>query len=41
MLTNTMLPRISQEFLTRLIEGGKIERVKVGVEAGDFDYRFE
>jgi type VI secretion system protein VasG len=39
-LTNTMLPRISQEFLTRMMEGKKVERVRVVVEGGDFGYEF-
>ena len=29
-LTNTMLPDISREFLTRMMEGTPIERVQVG-----------
>jgi type VI secretion system protein VasG len=40
-LTNTVLPRISQEFLTRMIEGKKVERVRVIVEGGEFGYEFE
>ncbi len=40
-LTNTMLPRISQEFLQRMMEGQPIERVHVRVENGDFGYGFE
>ena len=40
-LTNTMLPRISQEFLTRMMEGKKVERVRVSVEGVDFGYLFE
>ncbi len=39
-LTNTMLPRISREFLTRMMEGKKVERVRVIVEGGDFGYEF-
>ena len=39
-LTNTMLPRISEEFLTCILEGRKVERVQVSVEAGDFKYAF-
>ncbi|EQD77885.1 clpB protein, partial [mine drainage metagenome] len=39
-LTNTMLPDISREFLTRMIEGNAIERVRVQVEKGDFGYVF-
>jgi type VI secretion system protein VasG len=37
-LTNTMLPDISKEFLTRMMEGKAVERVQVRVKAGDFDY---
>jgi len=39
-LTNTMLPDISREFLTRMMEGTAIERVKVGVAEGAFEYGF-
>lgn len=39
-LTNTMLPDISREFLTRMMEGKPIERVKVGVADGNFSYAF-
>ena len=40
-LTNTMLPDISREFLTRMMEGHPIERVAVNVDAGDFRYTFQ
>jgi len=40
-LTNTVLPAISQEFLTRTIEGRPASRVHVALENGDFAYRFE
>jgi len=40
-LTNTMLPRISEEFLKRMLDGQPIARVHVGVEANDFQYGFE
>jgi len=40
-LTNTVLPRISEEFLTRMMEGKPIERVHVSVTDGDFGYGFE
>ena len=40
-LTNTMLPRISEEFLKRMMEGKAIERVHVSVEEGEFGYGFE
>ncbi len=39
-LTNTMLPDISREFLTRMMEGKPIERVSVGVADGGFKYTF-
>jgi type VI secretion system protein VasG len=39
-LTNTMLPDISREFLTRMMEGQAIERVLVGVGHGAFTYEF-
>ncbi len=39
-LTNTMLPDISREFLTRMMEGQSIERVMVGVADGSFQYLF-
>jgi type VI secretion system protein VasG len=40
-LTNTMLPRISQELLTRMMEGKTIARVHINVKAGDFGYAFD
>ncbi|WP_326534398.1 type VI secretion system ATPase TssH [Pseudorhodoferax sp.] len=40
-LTNTMLPDISREFLNRLMEGKPIEKVEVGVAEGTFSYRFD
>jgi type VI secretion system protein VasG len=40
-LTNTMLPAISREFLTRTIDGRALARVSIGVDNGDFSYRFE
>lgn len=40
-LTNTMLPRISEEFLRRTLEGQVIERVHVGVADNDFQYSFD
>jgi type VI secretion system protein VasG len=39
-LTNTMLPDISREFLQRMLEGKPIEQVVVGVADGNFEYRF-
>ena len=40
-LTNTVLPRISEEFLKRMMEGKPIERVHVSVSDGEFGYGFE
>lgn len=40
-LTNTILPKISEEFLTRMVEGKPIERVHISVQDGEFGYRFE
>jgi type VI secretion system protein VasG len=39
-LTNTMLPDISREFLTRMIEGGEISQVQVVVKDSGFGYAF-
>jgi type VI secretion system protein VasG len=39
-LTNTMLPDISKEFLHRMMEGKPIAQVKVGVSDGQFTYTF-
>jgi type VI secretion system protein VasG len=39
-LTNTMLPDISREFLNRMMEGRPIERVQVHVAEGQFAYEF-
>ena len=40
-LTHTLLPEISKEYLNRLMDGTGIARVHVGVESGDFKYVFE
>jgi len=39
-LTNTMLPDISREFLTRLMDGQPIAGVAVSVANGEFSYSF-
>jgi type VI secretion system protein VasG len=39
-LTNTVLPRISREYLERLADGRAIGRVALGVAGGDFTYDF-
>jgi type VI secretion system protein VasG len=40
-LTNTVLPAISREFLTRMMEGKPVDRVHVKVTGGEFSYAFE
>lgn len=40
-LTNTVLPRISEEFLLRMMAGEPIERVHVSVLDGEFGFSFE
>ena len=40
-LTNTLLPRISAEFLTRLMDGRTVAKVEVGASDDDFTYAFD
>ncbi len=40
-LTNTVLPRISEEFLKRIMESTPAGRVRVRVAEGEFAYAFE
>jgi type VI secretion system protein VasG len=40
-LTNTLLPRISEELLTRTMEGKPATRIAVSAPSGDFQYAFE
>ena len=40
-LTNTMLPEISREFLQRMLAGKPLGKVHVGVKSGGFDYVFD
>jgi type VI secretion system protein VasG len=40
-LTNTVLPAISREFLTRTMAGGALNGVRLAVADGDFSYRFD
>ncbi len=40
-VTNTMLPDISAEFLKRMIEGDEIRKVAIDVKDKDFTYSFE
>jgi type VI secretion system protein VasG len=39
-LTNTVLPRISEEFLKRMMAGEPVKSVALGVAGGDFAYNF-
>jgi type VI secretion system protein VasG len=39
-LTNTVLPKISEQFLTRLMQGNPATRVEVSVVEGEFGYGF-
>ena len=40
-LTNTVLPRVSLEYLQRLANGEALKAVRLGVKEGEFDYGFE
>ena len=40
-LTNTVLPAVSREFLTRMMAGSPLQRITLGVAGGDFTYGFE
>ena len=40
-LTNTVLPRISQEFLTRMMEGKTAARIAVSAKDSEFHYDFD
>ncbi|MEL7472081.1 MAG: type VI secretion system ATPase TssH [Planctomycetota bacterium] len=40
-LTNTMLPRMSEAFLRGLVEGRPVERVLVDVDGDEFNYAFK
>jgi len=39
-VTNTMLPDISAEFLRRMMQGAPVERVHIDVADGEFTYSF-
>jgi type VI secretion system protein VasG len=41
LLTNTVLPRVSEEFLKRMVEGKPATGVRVSVAGGEFAYHFE
>jgi type VI secretion system protein VasG len=40
-LTNTVLPAVSREFLSRAMAGQSLNGVRLAVANGDFDYRFD
>lgn len=40
-VTNTMLPDISSEFLKRMMEGEEVKKVAIDVKDGEFTYGFE
>jgi len=40
-LTNTLLPSISQEILQRMMTGASIKRIHVSVEGQEFRYQFD
>ena len=40
-LTNTILPRISEEYLKRTIAAQALNRVSIGVKEGDFSYEID
>jgi type VI secretion system protein VasG len=40
-LTNTLLPRISAEFLTRMMNGSSVTKVQIGAREGEFVYTFD
>jgi type VI secretion system protein VasG len=41
LITNTLLPEIGREFLTRLMNGAAINRVHVGVNENNFTFAFD
>jgi type VI secretion system protein VasG len=40
-LTNTVLPAVSREFLTRMLAGSPLQGISLGVASGDFTYGFD
>lgn len=40
-LTNTLLPHISNEFLTRMMNGTSVSKVQIGAREGEFVYAFD
>ncbi len=41
LLTITVLPKVSEKLLTRMLEGRSIKRVHLRVADGDFGYAFD
>jgi len=41
LITNSLLPEIGREFLTRLLSGATINRVHVGVKESNFNFAFD
>ena len=41
MITNTMLPEIGREFLSRLAAGSEIKHVQVTAKDGKFQFAFD
>ncbi|WP_417689096.1 type VI secretion system ATPase TssH [Roseibium sp.] len=39
-VTNTMLPAVSTEFLSRMLNGGQVAKIEIDVADGDFTYAF-
>ena len=40
-LTNTVLPTISQQFLTKMMGGEPLSAIRISVKDGEFNYQFE
>jgi type VI secretion system protein VasG len=40
-LTHTVLPEMSREFLLRMVGGQPVSAVKISVRDGDFSYEFQ
>jgi type VI secretion system protein VasG len=40
-LTNTVLPKVSIEYLSRMSQGGSLNRIVLGAAEGEFTYAFE
>jgi type VI secretion system protein VasG len=40
-VTNTMLPDISAEFLNRMMEGKEVTKVAIDVKDNEFTYSFD